>query len=112
MLYVTPELISMKKEINGVTEYSGLIDVVIKQSINYTQYANGLLICYDKIQIPENSTITITFPMSFISTPNITLTAKFQYINTPSWSNTNFQVTSAYTTASLGISYIAIGRWK
>ena len=119
------------------TELKALDDVAIQEigsnaNGSYIKYANGILICYNNINLTVDITNSyegeyyagtgdITFPVSFITNvPALTVTliqgsALLRYNNTNLYTNKFSGYISklqSKSNVSITLQYIAIGKWK
>lgn len=106
-----------KSQNQSLTWYGRTIDTIHSSGTNHIQYTNGLLICFDKLSYPANTTSkTFSFPKTFIEIPSITISTSsinfFYGVNVVTSSNFEITCSGNGNSAIVSIRYIAIGRWK
>lgn len=103
---------------------STIQQVMNTSGINYCKMPDGTLICWGNVTITNvaaNSTgaTTVTFPISFISTPKIVVSVgtgsplqRFASFGNESATGFTFYIGVVSASTAMGGHYIAIGRWK
>lgn len=110
-----------------------IIDSGSNENGNYIKYADGTMICWDRIRVTDQAidgvygslyvgTRVITFPVAFVSQP-VGFCSEFQWGTSASWGNVRGINTTTITVkgndafpratgTNVQIGWMAIGKWK
>ena len=113
---------SIKAEVLKTLNFfkSGGIDAT---GTGYVRFADGIQICYGSVGSDNSGICTITYPVAFISAPQLVasvvgtineaqLRSLFAYVNSSSSSYGNIYCRENGVAPMITCHYLAVGRWK